>query len=78
MAHKTITVSETAYEALKELKREHESFTQVILRITGKKASKISEILSEIVWDGPVDELIQLEKDIQENRNLQRLRELGP
>ena len=34
MAHKTITISETAYNSLNKLKRKNESFTDVILRIT--------------------------------------------
>ena len=34
MAHKTLTISEEAYNALKRLKKEGESFSDVILRIT--------------------------------------------
>ena len=34
MAHKTLTISEEAYEALAELKKEGESFTELIKRIT--------------------------------------------
>ncbi|MHA1984626.1 MAG: antitoxin VapB family protein [Candidatus Hodarchaeales archaeon] len=34
MAHKTITISEKAYNALKNLKKNNESFTEVILRVT--------------------------------------------
>ena len=34
MAHKTLTISEEAYEALSELKKEGESFTELIKRIT--------------------------------------------
>lgn len=35
MGTKTITITEDAYESLKEHKREDESFTETILRITG-------------------------------------------
>ncbi|WP_336339239.1 antitoxin VapB family protein [Haloarcula brevis] len=35
MATKTITVTEEAYERLREMKREDESFTDTLLRITG-------------------------------------------
>ncbi len=34
MAHKTLTISEEAYEALADLKKEGESFTELIKRIT--------------------------------------------
>jgi predicted CopG family antitoxin len=37
MAHKTITISEEAYEALAGLKVAKESFTDVILKIVKKK-----------------------------------------
>jgi predicted CopG family antitoxin len=37
MAHKTITISADAYEALAEAKAAKESFTDVILRILKKK-----------------------------------------
>ncbi len=34
VSHKTLTISEEAYEALAELKKEGESFTELIKRIT--------------------------------------------
>jgi len=37
MGHKTITISEEAYGALAGLKQKHESFTEAILRLTGKR-----------------------------------------
>lgn len=37
MAHKTITISEEAYEALAKAKTAKESFTDVILRIVKKR-----------------------------------------
>lgn len=40
MAHKTITISEEAYNALSREKKGNESFTDVILRMTGIKAKK--------------------------------------
>jgi len=40
MAHKTITISEEAYNLLKENKRENESFTEVIKRILSHKKKK--------------------------------------
>lgn len=40
MAHKTITISEEAYNLLKANKRENESFTEVIKRILTQKRKK--------------------------------------
>jgi predicted CopG family antitoxin len=37
MMHKTITISEEAYEALASMKSENESFTEAILRLVKKK-----------------------------------------
>ncbi len=37
MAHKTLTISEEAYNALARLKEKDESFTKVILRLAQKK-----------------------------------------
>jgi predicted CopG family antitoxin len=39
MAHKTITISEQAYDALAGLKKGKESFTDAILRLTSKRGS---------------------------------------
>jgi predicted CopG family antitoxin len=36
MAHKTITISEEAYDALARLKKANESFTETILRLASK------------------------------------------
>ncbi|MFP3910155.1 MAG: antitoxin VapB family protein [Archaeoglobaceae archaeon] len=38
MGHKTLTVSEDAYNALRKQKRKNESFSEVILRITSKSS----------------------------------------
>jgi len=78
VAHKTITISQEAYNALKAMKNEHESFTQVILKITGKKKPKLSQILPHIVWNGPHEELDDLEDEIRLNRRKQILREVEP
>ncbi len=52
MAHKTLTISEEAYEALAELKKEGESFTDLIKRITTPmKKKKLCEFIG--VLAGP-------------------------
>jgi len=40
MAHKTLTISEEAYEGLAELKKEGESFNELIMRITAPLRKK--------------------------------------
>jgi len=37
MATKTITLTDEAYERLREMKRDDESFTDVVLRVTGSE-----------------------------------------
>ncbi len=55
MAHKTLTISEEAYEALAELKKEGESFTDLVKRITAplrkKKLSDFIGVLSGEEFD---------------------------
>ena len=49
MAHKTLTISEEAYEMLAELKKEGESFTELIKRITSPlRKKKLSEFAGMI------------------------------
>ena len=49
MAHKTITVSEEAYEALARMKNTSESFTEVILRLTTKgNAQTVLEFVKKL------------------------------
>ncbi len=66
MGVKTITVTTDAYEALKELKGEHESFSQTILRVAKKKSLwDFAGILSDEEGD-------RLERAIKENRKKHR------
>ncbi len=55
MAHKTLTISEEAYESLAELKKEGESFTELIKRITAplrkKKLSEFAGIMAGPEFD---------------------------
>ena len=64
MATKTISITEEAYKRLTSLKRENESFSEVINRVTGRvKLSDFHGIISKEFGD-------ELEKSIKEERRL--------
>ena len=66
MGHKTLTVSKEAYQALARLKKDRESFTQVILRLTEKKEK--GTLLDFVRSLEPDEEFAQeLEKVVEEN-----------
>ncbi len=66
MATKTISITKSAYDRLKVLKKERESFTDVINRITGKrKLEDFHGILSRETAD-------KIEEAINESRKQNR------
>ncbi|HEV2390077.1 MAG TPA: antitoxin VapB family protein [Nitrososphaerales archaeon] len=69
MAHKTITISDDAYGALARSKRENESFTKVILRLTSGSGRASS--LLEHLRDSPADEELagSIERAMQRTRS---------
>ncbi len=66
MAHKTLTISEEAYAALAKLKNRGESFTDVILRIGGKKRG--GTLLEYVCSMEPDEEFAQILEGIVKNR----------
>ena len=48
MVTKTINIKESAYVALKERKRSGESYSDVILRVTGSEGKNVSDFLKTI------------------------------
>jgi len=55
MSHKTITISEEAYKALKRAKEDYESFTDVIIKtMRRREKSSLLEFINSI---GPQPEL---------------------
>ena len=77
MAHKTLTISEEAYNALSRLKTRDESFTKVILRLARKKSGGN---LLEYVRSIPMQERKELADSIEkalERRSSIRLRSTG-
>ncbi len=63
MRSKTITISEKAYYALKREKLKHESFSDVIIRLT-KRFGKILESFGK--WDMSDEEEVMIKIDLSE------------
>jgi predicted CopG family antitoxin len=72
MAHKTLTISEEAYNALARTKGKDESFTKAILRITKKKAA--GNLLEYVRSFSPDEELASAIEKVVEKRSKTRLR----
>jgi predicted CopG family antitoxin len=65
MGHKTLTISEEAYEALARMKKERESFTEAILRLT--KKNEKGTLLDYVLSLDPDEEFAEeLEKVVEE------------
>jgi predicted CopG family antitoxin len=73
MAHKTITISDDAYEALARSKRENESFTKVILRLTSDR-SKAARFLEYVMNSPPDEDLARSVERTMERTRKARLR----
>lgn len=74
MGHKTITISDDAYNALAKARNDNESFTKVILRLTSQRSRAGS--LLEHLKDHPPDK--KLAKDIEEIMRKTRRAQLKP
>ena len=72
---KIISISDQAYEELKKIKAEDESFTKVILRVAEKEKRKpLMAFFGK--WPGPKEELGLIQKDIQEGRKRFKTRDI--
>ncbi len=71
MAHKTLTISEEAYNALARLKSKDESFTKVILRLAQKRNK--GSLLEYIRSIAPDNELADRLEEVLEERQKIRL-----
>ncbi len=71
VAHKTITISEEAYDALAKMKKERESFTDVILRVASSRGSA-SSLLRSLREIGHHEELARnIEASMKRTRKAQ-------
>jgi len=67
MGHRTLTVSDEAYNALTKMKKERESFTDTILRIT--KKNEEGTLLDYIKTAEPDEEFASTLETILEDRS---------
>jgi len=70
---KVISLSDDAYEALKNAKEAGESFSEVVRRIV-KKEKNIFDFFGR--WPGPKEELDKMGSDIKKDRESFKLREV--
>ena len=75
MAHKTLTISEEAYNALAQLKSKDESFTKVILRLAERRSR--GNLLDYVRSFAPDNELADRLEKVLEKRSSVRLRASG-
>ena len=72
MAHKTLTISEEAYDALARAKGRDESFTKVILRLTKKRSA--GNLLDYVRSFSPDEELASAVEKVLKKRSTIHLR----
>jgi predicted CopG family antitoxin len=65
---RTLSITEEAYRALKAKKKEGESFTDVILRLTGNKdsARRLLEMMDELHSPDLADKVEQASKEFRD------------
>ena len=71
---KVISLSDDAYEDLSKLKKEGESFSDVVIRLSKKEKKPLIEFFGK--WAGPKEELDQIEKEIYETRKKAKMRDV--
>lgn len=76
MGVKTITVRDEAYKLLLEMKKEKESFSDVLLRVFGKKTSRKSSVMDFFGVLKDSKNLEEMEKEILEQRKKSGFRDV--
>jgi predicted CopG family antitoxin len=70
MAHKTISLNKESYRILKKLKRDYETYSDLIIRLFGRKKSVMADPLLEYAGVFSDDDFWKdFENIIQEQRN---------
>jgi predicted CopG family antitoxin len=69
MATKTVSLRETAYEKLKNLKKENESFSDVVERISEEKEQNLEKFSGAFPEIAEVEEQLKKERQEFEMRN---------
>jgi predicted CopG family antitoxin len=75
MGHKTITISDDAYEALARARNDNESFTKVILRLTSEK-TRASTLLEHLMSSHADEELARSVENVMQRSRRARLRRI--
>lgn len=73
---RVISLSDEAYDTLKNLKQPEESFSKVVVRMFKKKQEKKSILDLFGKWPGPKEELDMMEKMIEEDRKNFKMRDV--
>ncbi len=76
MGVKTITVREEAYKLLLEMKKEKESFSDVLVRVLRKKTARKSRVMDFFGVLKDSKNLEEMEKEILEQRKKSELRDV--
>ena len=63
-----VTISDGAYERLSKLKREDESFSDVVMRLTEKEVKRPLSSFAGC-WKGDEEEMAKIFKQIEEERH---------
>lgn len=80
MVVKTITITETAYNALKRLKKADQSFSEIIIEVAEEKKGDISGFLGILKGSKAMDDLrknlkkYRMEADIQALQREEKIR----
>ncbi len=70
---RVISLSDEAYDELKKLKKEGDSFSDVVLKVTRKEKKPLTEFFGK--WPEP-KELNRIEKELEEERKRAKTRDV--